>query len=165
VNRKLVDCHRQQAARFQAFDPGSIHPTGPARLARAAAGQDEITEPQHLLNLLVRMTRNKVVDHARKERAGRRRHRQVPLEQGLEEIAVAPAPGPDQTATTSEIFQEVYRRLSSEERVLVDLRSSGRDWASIAGERGSSSAALRKQLSRALNRVASQMGIDDRPDE
>jgi RNA polymerase sigma-70 factor (ECF subfamily) len=131
---------------------------------RAAAGQYEITEPQHLLNLLVRMARNKVVDHARKERAGRRRHRQVPLEQGLQEMAVGPESGPDQ-AVTSEIFQEVYRRLSSEERALVDLRNSGRDWASIAGERGSNPAALRKQLSRALNRVASQLGIDDEADQ
>jgi RNA polymerase sigma-70 factor (ECF subfamily) len=132
---------------------------------RAAAGQYEITEPEQLVKLLVRMTRNKVVDHARKERAARRRHRQVPLEQSLEEMAVAPASDPDQAASTSEIFQEVYRRLSSEERVLVDLRNSGRDWASIAGERGASAAAVRKQFSRALNRVARQLGIDDEPDE
>jgi len=132
---------------------------------RAAAGQYEITEPEQLVKLLVRMARNKVVDHARKERAGRRRHRQVPLDQGLQEMAVASGSGPDQAAATSEMFQEVYRRLSAEERVLVDLRNSGRDWASIAGQRGATAVAVRKQFSRALNRVARQLGIDDEPDE
>jgi len=132
---------------------------------RAAAGQYEITEPEQLLKLLVRMARNKVVDHARKEHAQRRRHRQVPLEPRFWAVAVAAAPGPDQVAAASELFQEVYRLLSAEERRLVDQRNSGRDWAGIASEQGASPAALRKQLSRALNRVASQLGIDDGPDE
>jgi RNA polymerase sigma-70 factor (ECF subfamily) len=132
---------------------------------RAAAGQYEINEPEQLLKLLVRMARNKVVDHARKERADRRRHRQVPLESRYGAVAVAAEPGPDQVAAASELFQEVYRRLSAEERRLVDHRNSGRDWASIASEQGANPAALRKQLSRALNRVASQLGIDDGPEE
>jgi RNA polymerase sigma-70 factor (ECF subfamily) len=132
---------------------------------RAAAGQYEIHEPEQLLRLLVRMTRNKVVDHARKEQAERRSHRQVPLGSGDREEVVAAVPGPDQAASARELFAEVCRRLSPEERRLVDLRSAGRDWASIAGERGTSAVALRKQFSRALNRVARQLGIDDESDE
>jgi RNA polymerase sigma-70 factor (ECF subfamily) len=131
---------------------------------RAAAGQYEITEPEQLLRLLVRMARNKVVDHARKEQAERRWHRQVPLEGGAQEQLAAAGPRPDQAASARELYQEVYRRLSALERRLVDQRSSGRDWATIAMEEGGSPVALRKQLSRALNRVASQLGIDDEPD-
>jgi hypothetical protein len=63
-----------------------------------------------------------------------------------------------------ELFQEVYRRLSAEERDLVDLRSTGRDWASIAADRGANPVALRKPFSRALNRIASLLGIDDEAD-
>jgi RNA polymerase sigma factor (sigma-70 family) len=132
---------------------------------RAAAGQYEITEPEQLLGLLVRMARNKVVDHARKEQAERRSHRQVPLGSGARDALATSVPGPDQAAVSRELFTEVYRRLSADERRLVDLRNSGRDWASIAGERGGSAVALRKQFSRALNRVARQLGIDDEPDE
>jgi RNA polymerase sigma-70 factor (ECF subfamily) len=132
---------------------------------RAAAGQYEIAGPEQLLRLLVRMARNKVINHARKERAERRRHHQVPIGPGVREEVVATAPGPDQAAAANELFQEVYRRLSSDERHLVDLRHSGRDWTSIAGELGANSAALRKQFSRALNRVARQLGIDEEPDE
>jgi RNA polymerase sigma-70 factor (ECF subfamily) len=132
---------------------------------RAAAGQYEIDEPEQLLKLLVRMARNKVVDHARREQAERRRHRQVPIGPGTREQIAAEAPGPEQAASVSELFQEVYRRLSTEERRLVDQRNLGRDWASIASEQGANPAALRKQLSRALNRVASQLGIDDLLDE
>jgi RNA polymerase sigma factor (sigma-70 family) len=132
---------------------------------RAAAGQYEIAEPEQLLKLLVKMARNKVIDHARKERAQRRRQRQVALERAVEEQAVAKAPRPDQAAAVSELYQEAYRRLSAEERRLVDLRNAGQDWASIAALLGASPVALRKQLSRALNRVASQLGIDDEPDD
>jgi RNA polymerase sigma-70 factor (ECF subfamily) len=132
---------------------------------RVVAGQYEITEPEQLLRLLVRMARNKVVDHARKEQAERRSHRQVSLGSGAREKVVSAVPGPDQAAASRELFAEVYRRLSTEERRLVDLRNAGRDWASIAGERGASAVALRKQFSRALNRVARQLGIDDEPDE
>ena len=131
---------------------------------RAAAGQYDLNEPEQLLRLLVRMARNKVVDHARKEQAERRSHRQVPLESGAREEVVAGAAGPDQAAATRELFAEVYRRLSLDERQLVDLRTAGHDWASIAGERGANAAALRKQFSRALNRVARQLGIDNEPD-
>jgi RNA polymerase sigma-70 factor (ECF subfamily) len=132
---------------------------------RAAAGQYEIAEPEQLLKLLVKMVRNKVIDHASKERAERRHHRQVALERGVEENAVAKTPPPDQAVAVHELYQEAYRRLSPEERRLVDLRNAGHDWASIASEQGRTPIALRKQFSRALNRVASQLGIDDEPDE
>ena len=124
-----------------------------------------LQHPAQLVRLLVRMARNKVVDHARKERAERRSHRRVPLDSGARGEVVAAVPGPDQAAASRDLFAEVYRRLSTEERRLVDLRNAGRDWASIAGERGASAVALRKQFSRALNRVARQLGIDDEPDE
>jgi RNA polymerase sigma-70 factor (ECF subfamily) len=132
---------------------------------RAAAGQYEIAEPEQLLNLLVRMARNKVVDHARKESAERRRHRQVPLGPGSGEEVVASVPGPDQAAAANELFQELCRRLSPDERDLVEQRHSGRDWTNIARDRGTNPVTLRKQFSRALNRVARQLGIDEQTDE
>jgi RNA polymerase sigma-70 factor (ECF subfamily) len=132
---------------------------------RAAAGQYEIDGPEQLLRLLVRMARNKVVDHARKEHAERRSHRQMPLGPGACEKPVAATAGPDEMAASRELLAEVYRRLSTEERHLVDLRTAGRDWASIAAEQGATAAALRKQFSRALNRIARQLGIDNEPDE
>jgi DNA-directed RNA polymerase specialized sigma24 family protein len=131
---------------------------------RAAAGEYEITEPEQLLRLLVQMARNKVVDHARREHAQRRDHRQVPLGVAVHDTVVGTVPGPDHVASSRELFAEVYRRLSTEERRLVDMRNAGRDWASIAREQGVNAVALRKQFSRALNRVAQQLGIDDGPD-
>jgi RNA polymerase sigma-70 factor (ECF subfamily) len=164
----------RRAARFRLVDAGLCAALDSVDICqsvlasffvRAAAGQYEITEPEQLVKLLVRMARNKVVDHVRKEQTLRRRHRQVPLEPRFLAAAVAAEPGPDQVAAASELFQEVYRRLSAEERRLVDQRNSGRDWAGIATEEGANPAALRKQLSRALNRVAIQLGIDDGRDE
>ena len=62
-----------------------------------------------------------------------------------------------------DLLQEVQRRLSAEERRLLELRNQGCDWAAIASELGGSSEALRRRLSRALDRVAEQLGLDDAP--
>src|SRR5437867_5093684 len=44
---------------------------------RAAAGQFELDNPRQLLGLLVTMARNKILDHARRQQAGRRDQRRV----------------------------------------------------------------------------------------
>src|SRR5436305_3757208 len=44
---------------------------------RAASGQYDLQEPEHLLKLLVAMARNKLKFQARKQRAQRRDHRRV----------------------------------------------------------------------------------------
>jgi hypothetical protein len=57
---------------------------------------------------------------------------------------------------------EVYRgRLSDEERQLADLRTLGHDWSEIARMLGGTPQARRKQLTRAVNRVARQLGLDE----
>ena len=53
--------------------------------------------------------------------------------------------------------------LSPEERRILELRNEGSDWASIASELGGSAESLRRKLSRALDRVAEQLGLDDVP--
>ena len=51
--------------------------------------------------------------------------------------------------------------LSEEERYLADQRGLGREWTDIAADRGQSPEALRKRLSRAIDRVARQLGLDE----
>ena len=50
--------------------------------------------------------------------------------------------------------QEVRRRLSPDERQILELRNQGHDWAGIAAQLGGGAEALRKKLARALDRVA-----------
>ena len=59
-----------------------------------------------------------------------------------------------------DLLQEVHRRLSPDERRILELKNHGFDWAAIASELGGSAEALRRKLSRALDRVAEQLGLD-----
>jgi RNA polymerase sigma-70 factor (ECF subfamily) len=60
-----------------------------------------------------------------------------------------------------ELLQEVLRRLSPEERELAELRQQGLDWAAIAQRVGGNAVALRKRLSRAVARIAEELGLGE----
>jgi hypothetical protein len=62
-----------------------------------------------------------------------------------------------------ELLQEFRRRLSEEERQLADARAAGRDWNQIAAEYGDSPEALRKRLSRAVDRISQELGLEEAP--
>ena len=76
---------------------------------------------------------------------------------------VAAGGSPSREVEARDLLQEVHRRLSPDERRLLELRNQGLDWAAIAAELGGSAEALRRRLSRALDRVAEQLGLDDAP--
>jgi RNA polymerase sigma-70 factor (ECF subfamily) len=128
--------------------------------AGAAAGQYELETPEQLVKLLVCMARNKVASQARKERAQRRDSRRHDALGDVGELAAA-GPGPEQQVAAQELLDEAYRRLSPDERRLVELRNQGRAWAAIAAELEGTPVVLRKRLSRALERVARALGLND----
>jgi RNA polymerase sigma-70 factor (ECF subfamily) len=127
---------------------------------RTALGQYELETPEQLLRLLVDMSRKKVIDLAREAGAARRDFRR---EEGTPEMrqCAAKEPTPSQEVSARELLQEFRRRLSPEERQLAEERAAGRDWAQIAADRGASPEALRKQLSRAVDRVAVELGLEE----
>jgi RNA polymerase sigma-70 factor (ECF subfamily) len=128
---------------------------------RAASGQYDLQEPEHLLKLLVAMARNKLKFQARKQRAQRRDVRRVVAASAEEHPLESPQPSPSHQVAARELLHEVQRRLSAEERELVEMRNQGLEWAEIAGRLGGGAEALRKKLTRALDRVAGQLGVDD----
>jgi hypothetical protein len=130
---------------------------------RAALGQYDLDRHEQLLGLLVNMTRKKLVDQAREQGAARRDYRR--LQAGSRDLRERPAAGtsPSRQVAGEELLREFRKRLSDEERQLADQRALDRDWAQIAAERGGSPDALRKKLTRALDRVAQELGLD-RPD-
>ena len=129
---------------------------------RAALGQFDLQTPEQLLNLLVSMSRRKVADAAREAGAARRDYRR---EQPGADEAQAPARGgtPSQEVAGAELLVEFRRRLSAEERQLADQRAAGLAWDQIAAQRGASPEALRKQLTRAIDRVAQELGLESSP--
>jgi RNA polymerase sigma factor (sigma-70 family) len=127
---------------------------------RMAAGEYEVDSPEQLVKLLATMARNKLATAARKEKAERRDHRRATgCGPGVEELA-STAPGPGEQLANRELLNEVYRRLSREELQLVELRNQGRPWADIAGQLQASAVVLRKRLSRALDRVTRELGLE-----
>jgi hypothetical protein len=56
-----------------------------------------------------------------------------------------------------ELLEEFRRRLSEEERALVDLRAQGFEWPEIAAKLGGTPQARRKQFARAVDRVEEQL--------
>jgi RNA polymerase sigma-70 factor (ECF subfamily) len=128
---------------------------------RAATGQYKLETPEQLLKLLTTMARNKLISEARKEHAQRRDSRRLTSCDQDERRFVSGRQSPSNQVAVRDLLQEVQRRLSPEEWRVLELKNEGRDWASIASELGGSAEALRKRLSRALDRVAEQLGLDD----
>jgi RNA polymerase sigma-70 factor (ECF subfamily) len=129
---------------------------------RAAAGQYDLDEPGQLLKLLVAMARNKLAVQVRNQQCQRRDNRRQAQGAGEElEAVAASGPSPSQVFAGKELLAQVRQRLSDEERQLADLRAEGHDWPSIAARVGGTAQARRVQLSRAIERVARQLGLDE----
>jgi RNA polymerase sigma-70 factor (ECF subfamily) len=133
--------------------------------ARAASGQFDVEGPGQLMGLLVTMARNKVARQARRHQAKRRDNRRTSsLEQGEVDLP-ADDPSPSRLVAGRELAEEFRRRLGDEERRMAELRAQGRGWAEIAAELGGTPGARRKQLARAADRVARELGLAEVDDD
>jgi RNA polymerase sigma-70 factor (ECF subfamily) len=130
---------------------------------RTALGQYDLETPEQLLNLLVDMSRKKVIDLVREAGAARRDFRREKGGRPEDRQCAAPSPSPSQEVSARELLEEFRRRLSPDERDLAEQRAAGRDWGQIAAERGASPEALRKQLRRAVDRVSVDLGLEEEP--
>lgn len=129
--------------------------------ARVSAGQFDLEGPEQLLALLLKMARNKLIDHARRAQA-RQQDQRVPAAQEHDILATAADPHetPSGLVANRDLVETVRRLLSPAERYLADQRAAGREWADIGRELGRSPDALRKQHDRAIERVAGQLGLE-----
>jgi RNA polymerase sigma factor (sigma-70 family) len=124
---------------------------------RVTAGQYDLDEPEQLLRLLVTMAHHKIVDYARKPAL---RH----AAEGDDEVWQTLAGSderPSQVLANAELLEQARARLTDEERRLAGLRADGKGWQEIAAECGGTAEGVRKQLTRALDRVCRELGIDE----
>jgi RNA polymerase sigma-70 factor (ECF subfamily) len=125
---------------------------------RAASGQYELDEPGQLLKLLLVMTRNKLANEQRRHRALRRDYRRMePVDPAYLDTRPVEGASPSRLAAGRELLEEFRRRLSKEERELVELRAQGCEWLEIAAKLGGTPQARRKQFARTVNRVEHQL--------
>jgi RNA polymerase sigma-70 factor (ECF subfamily) len=128
---------------------------------RAALGAYEIGSPAQLVALLVRLARNKVVNLARHEQAQRRDQRRTRAAGSLAAQLADAQPTPSRIVANAELLAQVRARLEPRERYLAEQRALGRPWNELAAELADSAEALRKQLGRALGRIARELGLED----
>jgi RNA polymerase sigma-70 factor (ECF subfamily) len=128
---------------------------------RAAAGQYDLKKPSDLVKLLVAMAQNKLAFQVRKEHSQRRDSRRVVATTTAELNVAAAGPSPSDLVAGQELLQAFRERLSEEEHQLADLRAEGRAWAEIVAQLGGTPQARRMQLTRAIERVALELGLDD----
>jgi RNA polymerase sigma-70 factor (ECF subfamily) len=128
---------------------------------RAAAGQFELDRPEQLLKLLVVMARNKVTNHALEQQAARRDCRRLQPADPEGHDWVDPQPQANRVVASQDLLHAFRSHLSEEERRLADLRALGRSWPEIAAEVGGSPDALRIRFTRAVDRVARELRLEE----
>ena len=130
---------------------------------RAASCQFDLETPEQVLKLLTAMARNKLTSQARKQHARRRDNRRASALGDEGSRLVAAGDSPSAAIVVRDLQQEIRRRPSPDEWRLLELRNQSHDWAEIAARVGGNAESLRKKLSRAIDRVVEELGLDDEP--
>ena len=128
--------------------------------ARAAAGQLDLDTPRELVSLLVTMASNRLIDLHRRHsslKADRRREVSVSQLSGGAIEGVAEVSSPSRQVAARELLEQVYTRLTPQERRLAEQRASGASWKELAALEGKSADAVRMQLQRAVERVMREL--------
>ncbi len=120
----------------------------------------QLEHPDQLRRLLMTMARNKLHDHARRMKAARRDARRLEMggDASLQHVADA-MDGPAEQIMSEELVVALRSRLSDDELYLVDQRFGGRSWSELALELQTSAEALRKRMTRAMDRAATELGL------
>lgn len=128
---------------------------------RASLGQFEVNKPEELIRLLVTMTRNKLVSQVRKQQTQGRdfRRRETGGQEKLQNVAQGPTPS--LLVANDELIQEFRKRMTAEELGIAERRTQGLAWDTIAAQVGGTSEGCRKQLSRAVDRISQELGLDE----
>jgi len=161
--RREVRLHLQDQRLCRLFDSLDVcQSVLKSFFVRTATGQYDLDRPEQLLMLLVSMARKKLAMTARRHRRQRRDHRRnLPEASNRLELVEDVSPSPSQLAEGKELLQRFRESLTEEERQLADLRNQGLARAQIATELGGAAQARRVQLSRAVDRVAQQLGLNE----
>lgn len=128
---------------------------------RVALGEYDLNHPADIAALLIAMARNKLLDQVRHLHARKRDQRRVAADDAGLAVTMAPQESPSQIVAGRDLAAEVRKRLTDDERQLADLRGAGLEWPEIAAQLHAQPDALRKKLTRALDRIAAELGLSE----
>lgn len=117
---------------------------------RAAAGQFQLETPEELRKLLVTMAINKLTSKFRKEH-----NWSGEIPEGYEPTTAIyhPSQAPD----NQDLLRVMRSRLAEGDRLLFDLRTTGRTWTEIGKQLKKPADSLRIRLTRAIARVKTEL--------
>lgn len=123
---------------------------------KAALGELDFDRPAHLLRLLCQMARNRVIDHHRRETVRTPEGQRVPLETAM----VADTETPSQVLQHTELLERISELMTESERQVSAMRRNGDSWNEIAEKVGGTAESVRKSLSRTIERITDELGIN-----
>jgi RNA polymerase sigma-70 factor (ECF subfamily) len=128
---------------------------------RVALGQCDLETPQDVWNLLVEMSRCRLRQHGHDQSADRRNARRRAAVGSGVLAAVPQGPSPSQVVSARDLLEAVRKRLTNEEWVVAERRLAGCSWAEAATALGGTADGCRMKLTRALDRVACDLGLEE----
>ncbi len=129
-------------------------------LLRLSAGEYALQTEDDLRKLLTTIANKKFLEFSRHESAAKRDRSITESWSERHELATSNMHDPAAGIIFSEMQSHLVQRLSPHELELLQLRRSGKDWAEIAEQLQEEQTLLRKRYSRALNRVARELGLE-----
>ena len=128
---------------------------------RLSVGDYELSNLEQLRNLVFGIARHKLLDAIRKSTSQKRDVRRQTLQKEDEDSPEIEASGPGQLTylANRELIQQAHELLTADERRIVDLRRDGLSWEQIAEELSGTPEANRKRYTRAVDRVATELGL------
>ena len=126
--------------------------------ARVTTGGYQLERPEHLVGLLLTITRNVLASEARRQRSRRRDVRRIDgAGQELLDRLIDRQPSPCDLVLQEELLDNVHACLTDEECLIAELHDQGLHWGEVAERMGGSGGARRMQLMRALQRVRERL--------
>jgi RNA polymerase sigma-70 factor (ECF subfamily) len=126
---------------------------------RTAAGEFDLDNPEQLAGLLVQITRNKLASAARKQYRHRRDIRRTEVDGDVLQSTAAQDPTASEELANEKILNALRQQLTWEERQIASLRADGRSWDEVAIALGGNAQARRMQLTRGIQRGATNLGL------
>lgn len=124
---------------------------------RVQTGDFDLAAPEDMIRLVSTMIRNRVTDKVRRHHAQRRDLRRN-LSMQDDSIVVADSmDSPSVLVSREELIGRFRALLTQQERLLLDERALGYTWQELAERFSSTPDQLRKQLSRAIEKISRQL--------
>jgi RNA polymerase sigma factor (sigma-70 family) len=129
-------------------------------LLRLGAGQYEIESEEDLRKLLYTIAGRKFVSLRRHERSSKRDRSQTRSLNEISSLVDNQTDDPVNAASLRELQIKCYELLTDHEQTLLTLRQEGKSWDEIAAELHTDPIILRKRLSRAIDRIILDLGLE-----